>query len=314
MRCWRFWIAERETRVSKVDTSRLEPITLQGAKGHRLAGSVYAPQGETLRGVVLLLHGGGQTRHAWDRSARDIARAGFTAVSMDQRGHGGSEWPQDGAYAFRDYGDDAVAMARQLAGRFGVRPVIVGASLGGIAAMLAEGQAGPDIWQAMVLVDITPQMDPVGVDRIQAFMGADMADGFASIEDAAYAVAAYLPNRPRPRSLDGLRKNLRRDEDGRYRWHWDPRFLDGPRSINTDRDQAESAMSQGVRNTRIPVLLVRGASSELISTDHAQAFQALVPHAQIVDVSGAGHMVAGDRNDVFSAAIVDFLVNSCETD
>lgn len=291
------------------DTATREQTEFTGAQGNRLVADMWLPVAgqDRMRAPLLFLHGGGQTRHAWGRTAQDMARKGAVTISLDQRGHGDSEWVADWGYSFRHYGEDALAVGRQAKERFGVAPIAIGASLGGIASMLAEGEGGPGFWSALVLVDITPKMDPAGVDRIQSFMGADLERGFTSIEAAAEAVAAYLPHRPRPRSLEGLRKNLRQGADGRYRWHWDPRFLVGPCSVNTDRDQAEAEMTAAIRNTPIPVLLVRGGSSELISPEHAEAFVELVPHAQTVDVGGAGHMVAGDRNDIFSAAIGEFL-------
>ncbi|HEY4863042.1 MAG TPA: alpha/beta hydrolase, partial [Xanthobacteraceae bacterium] len=132
-------------------------------------------------------------------------------------------------------------------------------------------------------------------------------EGFASIDEAADAVAEYLPHRPRPASAEGLRKNLRLHEDGRWRWHWDPRFFDGPRPIHAHRIGHEAARMEAVKSLRIPALLVRGASSELVREEDAREFLALAPHAQFVDVAGARHMVAGDRNDAFSDAIIEFL-------
>jgi len=188
---------------------------------------------------------------------------------------------------------------------------VVGASLGGIAAMLAEGaaaQAGrAPVFSALVLVDITPRVDLNGVARIQGFMRAHAHDGFGSVKEAADVVAAYLPHRPRPRSYDGLKKNLRLDPDGRWRWHWDPRFLDGPRPISTERAVTEAALVEAARRISVPALLVRGASSELVNEDHVREFLELVPHAEYMDVAGARHMVAGDRNDRFSAAVLGFL-------
>ncbi|MFN0264034.1 alpha/beta fold hydrolase [Tepidamorphus sp. 3E244] len=288
-------------------TVSLSPERLAGAHGNRLAGDLWIAEGARDAAPVLLLHGGGQTRRAWDRVARDLAGDGYAALTVDQRGHGDSEWAEDGAYSFWDYAADAVSLNRQMRERFGATPIIIGASLGGIAGMLAEGKAGPDFWSAMILVDITPAMDPEGVEKIQSFMGAAMADGFETIEEAADAVAQYLPNRPRPKSFDGLRKNLRQGPDGRLRWHWDPQFLSGPRGINTGRENAEAEMNAALRGMSSPLLLVRGASSELISPEHVAALQTIVPHLETVDVGGAGHMVAGDRNDIFSAAIRSFL-------
>jgi pimeloyl-ACP methyl ester carboxylesterase len=282
--------------------------TFKGASGNTLAGDVYGEEGPP----VLLLHGGGQTRHAWRKTGELIARMGRVAYAVDQRGHGDSEWiAGSGGYDFGDFAADARVLADTLAERSGVRPVAVGASLGGIACMLAEG--GPQrpkhghVFSAMVLVDITPRVDLDGVGKVQAFMRAHAVEGFASIAEAADAVAAYLPHRPRPRSHEGLKKNLRLHPDGRWRWHWDPRFLDGKRRLGPGADATELALVEAAQRITIPALLVRGASSELVQEEHAKDFLKLVPHATYVDVSGARHMVAGDRNDQFASAIEKFL-------
>ena len=146
-------------------------------------------------------------------------------------------------------------------------------------------------------------MEPTGVVRIMDFMTA-RPEGFASLEEAADAIASYLPHRKGPRDLRGLEKNLRRRDDGRYRWHWDPRFM---QSDGVRRLPDLSELDRAARAVRIPTLLVRGRMSDLLSEDGAQHFLELVPHARFVDVSGAGHMVAGDRNDVFTQAVIDFL-------
>jgi len=278
-----------------------------GASANKLAADVFGETGP----AVLLLHGGGQTRHAWRETAERIARAGMTAYAVDQRGHGDSEWVADSAYNFADFAADARALADELQRRSGAWPIVIGASLGGIAALLAAGEAeragrGP-LFSAMVLVDITPRVDRGGVEKVQGFMRAHAREGFGSIGEAADVVAAYLPHRPRPRSHDGLKKNLRLHPDGRWRWHWDPRFLDGRRNISGYREQVEAALIEAARGLTIPALLVRGGSSELVQEAHAREFLDLVPHAEYADVSGARHMVAGDRNDQFSVAILDFL-------
>jgi pimeloyl-ACP methyl ester carboxylesterase len=278
-----------------------------GAHGNKLAADRRGETGTP----VLLLHGGGQTRHAWRKTAERLAHEGFVAYAVDQRGHGDSEWVAGGHYAYDDFAADAAALADAIAARHGARPVVIGASLGGMAALWAEGAAHaagrPPLFSALVLVDITPKVDPEGVNKVQGFMRLHAQEGFASIEDAAEAVAAYLPHRPRPRSHDGLRKNLRFHADGRWRWHWDPRFLDGPRPIDRGRGDAEAMLSAAARALTAPTLLVRGASSELVGEEHARDFLALTPHARFVDVAGARHMVAGDRNDHFADAILEFL-------
>jgi pimeloyl-ACP methyl ester carboxylesterase len=190
-----------------------------------------------------------------------------------------------------------------------MRPVVVGASLGGMAALLANGGGahGKEAFSALVLVDITPRIDSEGVAKIQGFMRANLREGFGSIAEAADAVAAYLPHRPKPRSHEGLKKNLRLHPDGRWRWHWDPRFLEGNRRIGPGSGEVERVMVEAARRVTIPTLLVRGASSELVGEEHAKDFLKLVPHARYVDVTGARHMVAGDRNDQFANAIEGFL-------
>ena len=290
-------------------TRHLTPATATfiGAAGNRLLADVFGDSGSP----VLLLHGGGQTRHAWRATAEAIARQGHTAYALDQRGHGDSEWVASGAYAFSDFAADVKVVVAELTRRSAVKPIVVGASLGGIAALLAEGQSqggnGADIFSALVLVDITPRVDMTGVDKILAFMRAHAGEGFASIADAAQAVADYLPHRPRPKSNEGLKKNLRLSPDGRWRWHWDPRFLDGPRAVGANRPKLEAALIEAARRIAIPALLVRGASSEVVKDAHVQEFLELVPHADYIDVGGARHMVAGDRNDRFSAAVLSFI-------
>ena len=287
----------------------VEPATaiFTGAAGNRLVADVFGESGPP----VLLLHGGGQTRHSWRETSQRVVGSGSTAYALDQRGHGDSDWIADGSYAFTDFAGDAAAVADVLAARAGRAPVVVGASLGGIAAVLAEGaaaQAGRQpVFSALVLVDITPRVDADGVAKIQDFMRAHASHGFGSITEAADAVAAYLPHRPRPSSHEGLKKNLRLDPDGRWRWHWDPRFLDGPRPVRTGRAETEAALVEAARRIAVPALLVRGTSSELVTEDHVREFLELVPHAEYMDVAGARHMVAGDRNDRFSDAVLGFL-------
>ncbi len=208
--------------------------TFTGSANNKLVGDFYGKGSRP----VLLLHGGGQTRHAFAGTAQELAKAGWTALVLDQRGHGDSEWVSDGNYTAPNFAKDAIAVAAELTRRFGRPPVLVGASLGGMAGMLAEGMAYSEKrepnFAALVLVDVTPRFDPQGASKIRDFMRGKSLEGFASIEEAADAVAQYLPHRPRPSSTEGLRKNLRQ-RGGRWYWHWDPRFFDGPHPISEAR-------------------------------------------------------------------------------
>lgn len=279
-------------------------IEFTGAEDNRLVADLWDGHGHP----VLFFHGGGQTRRAWDMTARRVAAAGMRAITVDQRGHGESAWVPSGNYTFADFAEDAAMVMRQAADMFHIAPSAVGASLGGLSALAAEMRHGP-LLDALVLVDITPRMDQDGVAKVQGFMGARMEEGFATLEEVAEAIASYLPHRKRPASLEGLRKNLRRSEDGRYRWHWDPAFMTSEHNINVNAGALMEELTAGLPKLDLPVLLVRGMQSELVHEAYAREFVALAPSAAYVDVGGAGHMVAGDKNDIFCGAILEFLTD-----
>ena len=273
-----------------------QTVSFIGHAGLVLAGDAW---GDPTASPVLLLPGGGQTRHSWRGTGRAIARAGWYAVSLDARGHGDSAWSEDGDYTIDAFAGDL----RAVAATFARRPVVVGASLGGITAMVAEGET-PGVTAAVVLVDVAAKIEIAGAERVRAFMTA-FPDGFASLEEAADVVSAYLPHRPRPRQLGGLTKSLRQGPDGRWRWHWDPRFLGGARPPSDVANPPRLAAA--ARGLAVPTLLVRGRQSDVLSEEGAADFLRLVPHARYVDVTDAGHMVAGDRNDLFTDAVLAFL-------
>lgn len=251
---------------------------------------------------VLLLHGAGQTRHSWVRAMEALAARGFHVVALDHRGHGDSEWARDGDYSIDAISEDVRSVVRS----FKRPPAIVGASLGGATGMLAIADtangARPVTASALILVDVVARMTPGGADRIRGFMGA-APEGFESLEAASEAIAKYLPHRPRPSSLEGLRKNLRQREDGRWYWHWDPAYMASRSRSGPLTDRMEAAAAQ----VRCPTLIVRGGRSELVDREGVDHLRGLIPHAEAVDVAGAHHMVAGDRNDAFNGAIDNFL-------
>jgi pimeloyl-ACP methyl ester carboxylesterase len=274
------------------------PIEWKTPEGVRLAGEAF---GDPHDQPVVLLHGGGQTRYAWGNAARALAHAGFYAVAVDLRGHGQSDWSEGGHYELRCFADDVCLIAAS----FDRRPAFVGASLGGLASLIAEGQASDNVMRALVLVDVAPRLEPEGVMRIISFMFEKVKEGFASLEEAAEAVAKFVPHRPKPTDLSGLEKNLRLGDDGRYRWHWDPNFLQGSKPVNARKSFDE--LKAAAHEIKVPTLLVRGKLSDVLSEDGAKELLEMIPHAKYVDVKAAGHMIAGDRNDVFNGAVIDFL-------
>jgi pimeloyl-ACP methyl ester carboxylesterase len=281
---------------AQAPSSNVATRRFDGYHGVTLAADLYGPEDGP---PVILLHGGGQTRNAWGNAARELGAAGHFAVALDLRGHGESDWAPDADYSIDAQAGDLKAVIGQLNGT----PAVIGASMGGLIAMTTIGESAPDIASALVLVDVTPKVDLDGRSRIIAFMQAN-PDGFTTLEEAADVIAAYLPHRPRPSSTAGLSRNLRQHPDGRYRWHWDPRFFE---TFEPDVNAGMLRYSKATGNITIPTLLVRGSRSELVSEESVQHFRALMPAAEFVDVQNASHMVAGDRNDVFNAAVLEFL-------
>ena len=272
--------------------------------GHHGITIVGDRRGDPAAPAVLLLHGGGQTRHSWGGTAAALARRGWCAITLDARGHGESDWHDQGDYSLTAFARDVAAVA----GTLGPAPLVVGASLGGLAAIMLEGEVAPGSTQAIVLVDVVPQLNEEGTDRIQRFMHERLHNGFATLDEARDAIAAYNPLRPPPSDLEGLKKNLRLGDDGRWRWHWDPRFTTaGPDGHGPGEINDQTRMRMACRRLRVPVMLVRGRMSDVVTVEGVESFRSDVPHAEFVDVSGAGHMVAGDRNDAFTDAVVEFL-------
>jgi pimeloyl-ACP methyl ester carboxylesterase len=265
------------------------------APGLSLAADVG---GDPAGSPVVLLHGGGQTRHSWKSAFDTLVSAGHHVVALDARGHGDSDWDPAGDYSI----DALVSDLTMVLAQTPRLPILVGASMGGMTALAAVGEAVQPIAKSLVLVDITPMIDVEGTAHIAAFMRANL-DGFASVEEAADAVANYLPHRSRPRDVTGLERNLRK-RAGRFYWHWDPRLISTNRH---DRLALQSRLEAATRRLRVPTLLIRGEQSNIVGDAQVAHFRTLAPLAEYVNVAGAGHMVAGDRNDAFNRGIIDFI-------
>jgi flavin reductase (DIM6/NTAB) family NADH-FMN oxidoreductase RutF/pimeloyl-ACP methyl ester carboxylesterase len=273
----------------------MEKIWINGADGLRVRAAVG---GERENPGVLLLHGGGQTHESWARAARALVKAGRYVVSADLRGHGESDWAADGDYSLDALVRDLSAFLEQ----FPTRPAIVGASLGGLVALTAVGESAAQLASALILVDVTPKMNLAGLDRIREFM-LSTREGFASLEEAAAAISRFLPHRDRSANLNGLNRNLRLTESGRYLWRWDPRLVSGSLRPKPLEPRFEAA----TRRIAIPTLLVHGDLSEVVDEEGVQHFRSLLPDAEFVAVEGATHMLAADKNDAFNSAVLAFL-------
>ena len=255
-------------------------------------------RGEPDRPGIVFAHGFGQTRRAWAGSAAALAELGYFTVTFDARGHGDSGWREEKPYDWEQMRGDLVAVV----GTLSSPPVLVGASMGGLVGLAAEGMDGP-LFRALVLVDVTPRWEPRGLDRILNFMRAH-PHGFDSLDQASEAIAAYLPHRNERKSPERLRALLEVGDDGRLRWHWDPRLLD---ELARGSESQQPLLFEAARRIRIPTLLISGGASDVVSPATIDEFLSLVPHAQHVVVPHATHMVAGDDNIVFTQHVVQFL-------
>lgn len=260
------------------------------AHDHRLG---EAPQSD-----VLLLHGFGQTRQSWNATATRLAERGYSSWTVDGRGHGeSSRNAADRAYRMEQFAEDLLDIAAQLPRK----PVLVGASMGGLLGLLTQGEHA--LFEGLVLVDITPRWDAGGVTRILDFMSAH-PNGFHDLEHAADQIAVYLPHRRKRKTADELSSLLLQREDGRWHWHWDRRLVD---EVARDGERWQPALVRAAAKVRVPTLLVSGGLSDLVSAETVDEFLQLVPQARHVRIADATHMVAGDRNDAFAGAILDFL-------
>lgn len=283
----------------------IRTITLSGAEGNTLiADCTGDPAGQ----LVILMHGGGQTRHSWHRTAAALARRGYHAVSYDHRGHGDSAWVPSRRYELGDFAADLAAVVRAL--NPSEPPALVGASLGGLTSMLAVGTGLIENIPAVVLADVVHRADAEGAGQLRGFMDAN-PDGYATLEDAADAIEQHMPHRGGRRNLEGLARNLRQWPDGRWHWHWDPAFM-AQRSASGQRfGDGSSELIDAIKAVDVPLLLARGERSEIVTPELAAEFRAILPSADYAELEGVGHMVSGDDNAPFTRVLVDYLETHC---
>lgn len=249
--------------------------------------------------TLVFAHGFGQTRGAWTAAADILAKSGCRCVTFDTRGHGESGRVPDGDYHMDQFADDLMRVAAAQP----EPPILVGASMGGLLGIVIAGEVHPSPFRALVLVDITPRWETAGVERILAFMQAH-PDGFASYVDAAEQIATYLPQRKERKSEEQLRPLLREGDDGRLRWHWDPALLGG---VVQESERYQPRLLAAATTIEVPVLLLSGARSDVVSRATVDEFLRAVPHAQHVELPQATHMVAGDANDAFTREVERFV-------
>lgn len=271
-----------------------QPVTLN-LRGDGLT-IVADSWGEAGAPAILFAHGGGQSRGAWGATAKIMAEAGYHAVSLDLRGHGSSDWAPDGDYSFASYVRDFAAIIPQLSGR----AALVGASLGGRAALLMA-TTHPEMIAALVLADVTPRIDEDVADDVREFFHASIA-GFDSVESAAATLSALAAHGRAPRP-ERLRGNMR-EENGRFFWRWDPRFVDdrfvkGPDQL--------ALLERSAAELKAATLMIRAGDSTVVRPEHVAHFLSIAPHVETRVAPGIGHMLTGDANDAYAPLVLEFL-------
>jgi len=246
---------------------------------------------------LVCLHGITQTAHSWDEVAAELARD-HHVVCIDQRGHGDSAWAPDGDYSRQTQAADLDALTDAL----GLAPcLLAGMSMGGINAITFTARH-PDKVRALIVVDVSPQIEARGVENIRSFIQAsDVLDSFEAFVERAHQ---FNPRR----SLDNIRSrlahNLKQLSDGKWTWKYDPALRSPQRSFQAS---ALGTLWDDVGALRCPTLIIRGGDSDVLSTEGAAKFQGAVPGSRLAVVPGAGHSVMGDNPTAFVTAVRDFL-------
>jgi pimeloyl-ACP methyl ester carboxylesterase len=246
---------------------------------------------------VLFLHGGNQTAHAWDLVCLQLRRC-YRCLAVDLRGHGESDFPEDGRWEMQVQARDVRALIDELAIE---RPVLVGFSMGSWVAT-AFAALWPDALRAAVFVDGAPTLADPDEKELFELMGRYR---FESLEEAVAHHLAYGPQVPSSHQRYYLLRTARRKDSGAWvtprRWG---RFGAPPEEMTRDTE----ALWDLVPRITCPSLVVRGEQSNILSPELAGRFTSLLQRAGAYQtVTGAGHMVPLDQPRRLADAIGEFL-------
>jgi pimeloyl-ACP methyl ester carboxylesterase len=261
----------------------------------------YLEWGSSAAPPVVCLHGGGQTAYMWEELGAALGPT-HHVFAPDLPGHGDTD-PVD-EMDRRSLADTIPPLLDE----FGIEcAAFVGASLGGIVSLTLAADR-PRLVAAIALIDIGHRLEDEGVNRIIDFM--TKHESFASPEEAAVEVAEYLPHR-RQVNADNLRRNLRELPDGRWVWkHMFARRLRGAQAPAGGWRELVAGMGDEAKTLTCPVLVLRGAASDVLSNEGAEEIASLIPDARLATVGGAGHHAAGDNPETTVDLVRDFLAET----
>lgn len=266
-----------------------------GAEGNTLVWQAFPG---TAALTVIFAHGGGQSRRSWTRAARCVSAAGFASLVYDQRGHGDSDWSEDGHYTLDVFRDDLLRVLEQ----WGRPAVVVGASLGGLVAMMAAAEA-PPLLRGVVAIDTAPQLDTVEIHRIVELLAGDAAGGFASPAAAAAHMNRFSPERAV--TAEAMASSLRLGADGRYHWPWDVQVVTGERSSVAIKHEARLHVLAA--KVQVPYLLIRAGNSKLVSDAAIERLRCCIPQLEVAWLPDADHLVGGVEGERAMQSVLPFL-------
>ncbi len=280
------------------------PIIFFG-NGVTLAADRWVPSSGTVgRGTVVLLHGDGQTRRAWAMTGQRLAQNGWTAIALDARGHGGSQWAPDGDYRI----NTMVADVRSVISTLSDRPVLVGSSMGGIVAMLAV-MSDPALARALALVDVAQRLEPGGNRDTWAFIRSGRS-GFATLGEAKDAASTF-DNQIGQRLTNGDLRRILTRRDGRWFWQWDPGFLhnESARGYGDDMTTARSQkhIHEAAASLMAPRLIEPKHTPSSVAESIVQERHQIARTTTWIDTGDGLASVARNDNDSVSTDLVSLL-------
>lgn len=249
--------------------------------------------------TILLLHGGHQSAHSWDLVSLHLADR-YHVLALDQRGHGDSEWARDGDYSNYTMSLDARAFIEAM--ELG-RPLVMAHSMGGRNTMLIQKHA-PGLIGSAVIVDVGPETSEIGRKSIGNFVRAN--EVFDDLEHFVRNVRKYDPYRPQEHIERTVKYNMLERADGKYISKCDYRRWRG--EIGQPDISRDDVSLDDVGRFDLPILVVRGENSNILTSDAADRFRAALPQGQFATVANCGHNVHSQNTLGFIQAIQDFLV------
>ena len=251
----------------------------------------FSEWGDPAAPPILLLHGGNQSSHSWDLVSLHLADR-YHVHALDQRGHGDSEWSREVDYSVDAMVADATAF---IADRGLDRPIVFGHSMGG-RVTLSLALHRPEIARALIIVDVGPELSPEGTKAIMDFVVHNVE--FEDLDVFVENVQRYDKFRTRAHIERTVKYNMLRRADGKYVSKVDHR--------RSPTMQAPLTLGEMV-TLDLPVLVVRGAESNVFAADAAERFVAALPQGSLVTIANCGHNVHSGNTLGFLGAVNTFL-------